>query len=399
MSSQPKPTQGGDAAHIFHPPTSSDTLPESPSTTNAFHLSIRIISYVLLHILLKTFAILQVCSAAAHEHICRLFALPPCQVHGPRESAIVIVGGDHELGRHIAFNFSELGYTVFVLCPDRRAAIQPATDASNVSSLIQEWHTRIKRSGHSATPWGLLAPIVLDMTSHAQRTRAFETVDAYCATHTLYLVAVIVLPAPKFITRTGLNISAWGDVVRECLVEPISVVQDYVNLLTAASGRVVLLLASGHQPWIPSLYKGVLRSVAQYLRQELNVLGIKISTVTAGPSAPITDASAPIRSEPSHSVTAGNTLHKRSGKTQRTTQDYFPSQLGISCCIASIRNTIEEVMPHFAIRHEETLNTSQVPGKAIHGWSSCVLTRCIRFVAYDTAFMLAIHGPLPLLTG
>lgn len=66
--------------------------------------------------------------------------------------------------------------------------------------LIQEWHTRIKKSGHSTSPWGLLAPIVLDMTSHAQRTRAFETVDAYCATHTLYLVAVIVLPAPNFIS-------------------------------------------------------------------------------------------------------------------------------------------------------------------------------------------------------
>lgn len=96
MSTQPKPAlfQGGDAAHILHPPTSSDTFPESQSTTNAFHLSIRIISYVLLHILLKAFVILQVCSAAAHEHICRFFALPPCQVHGPRESAIVIVDGD-----------------------------------------------------------------------------------------------------------------------------------------------------------------------------------------------------------------------------------------------------------------------------------------------------------------
>lgn len=174
-----------------------------------------------------------------------------------------------------------------------------------------------------------------------------------------------------------------------------------MNLLTAASGRVVLLLAcehqrsrffcvhvpshtnlraAGHQPWTPSLYKGVLCSVAQYLRQELNVLGIKISTVTAGPSAPITDASAPIRSEPrcaclpfgtiprfnspgSHSVTAGNTLHERSGETRRTTQHYFPSRLGISCCIASIRNTIEEVMPHFAVRHEEV-------------W--CVLLRVVR---------------------
>lgn len=40
----------------------------------------------------------------------------------------------------------------------------------------------------------MLAPIVLDMNSGAQRAHAVETVDAYCATHNLHLVAVIVLP-------------------------------------------------------------------------------------------------------------------------------------------------------------------------------------------------------------
>ncbi|KAI0709442.1 hypothetical protein C8Q76DRAFT_770269 [Earliella scabrosa] len=252
----------------------------------------RIILFIALRLLLETFSIFQSLSYAVHERLCRFFALPPCQVHGPRESAIVIVGGDDALGRHIAFDCSEQGYTVFALCPDRHPAIEAAPDASNVSSLIQEWHQRIKRSGHSTSPWGLVAPIVLDMTSSAQRTRAFETVDAYCATHSLHLVAVIVLPPSNYITSkpacTGpVTISAWGNVVRESLVEPISVIQDYVRLLAAVSGRVVLVLASGHQPWISSLSKGALRSVAQYLRQELDVLGIKISTIVAGPSAPV----------------------------------------------------------------------------------------------------------------
>lgn len=43
------------------------------------------------------------------------------------------------------------------------------------------------------------------MAADAQRTRAFETVDAYCATHSLQLVAVIVLPGPVPIP----NISTW----------------------------------------------------------------------------------------------------------------------------------------------------------------------------------------------
>ncbi|KAI0748304.1 hypothetical protein C8Q80DRAFT_731073 [Daedaleopsis nitida] len=251
--------------------------------------------YTALLVALGLFSVSQAFALSAHERLCRFLGLSPCQVHGPRESAIVIVGGDDDLGRHLALNFSQQGYTVFALCPDRQPAVQSAPgDASNVSSLIQEWHQRIKRSGESTSPWGLVAPIVLDMTSGAQRTRAFETVDAYCATHCLHLVAVIVLPAPSFITskpaRAGLSISAWGDLVRGCLVEPISVVEDYAGLLSATSGRVVLLLASGHHQWIPPLHRDVLRSVARHLREELTASGTRISLVTAGPSAPVSKA-------------------------------------------------------------------------------------------------------------
>lgn len=35
------------------------------------------------------------------------------------------------------------------------------------------------------------------MSSRAQCTRAFETVDAYCAAHNLHLVAALLLPAPR----------------------------------------------------------------------------------------------------------------------------------------------------------------------------------------------------------
>ncbi len=45
--------------------------------------------------------------------------------------------------------------------------------------------------------------------------------------------------------RAGLdlNVSAWYEVIRAHLVEPISIVQDYVGALAAASGRVVVLFS------------------------------------------------------------------------------------------------------------------------------------------------------------
>ncbi len=46
---------------------------------------------------------------------------------------------------------------------------------------------------------------------------------------------------------------------------------------------------AGHQPWSPSLqslHKEMLLSAAHFLSQELDPLGIKVSTVSIGPSAP-----------------------------------------------------------------------------------------------------------------
>ncbi|RPD66322.1 hypothetical protein L226DRAFT_195573 [Lentinus tigrinus ALCF2SS1-7] len=266
-----------------------------PSRINALECT-RIVMHMFFRVLLGTFSAIQGYAAGAHERLCRFFGLSPSALHGPTQSAIVIVAGDDDIGRHIALDFSELGYTVFVLCPDKphgdpQSTASSTRDASNVSSrLIQDWHQRIKRSGRSPSPWGLVAPIVLDMTSSTQRIRAVETVGAYCATHSLHLVAVIVQPAPGFImskpSREGLDVTAWGDVVGRCLVQPISLVQDYMELLAAATGRVILLHASGDQVWSSSLHKGIISSAAQYLRQELDPFSIKVSTVSVGPFAP-----------------------------------------------------------------------------------------------------------------
>ncbi|KAI1794537.1 hypothetical protein LXA43DRAFT_995466 [Ganoderma leucocontextum] len=301
-----------------------------------------------LRLLLGALAVVERVTDAAHERLCQFLCLPACELRGPRNSAVVVVGGDDALGRHIALSFSQLGYTVFALCPDKPQAQAPSdADASNVSSLIQEWHQRIKRSGHS--PWGLVAPIVLDVDSDAQRARAVETVDAYCAAHNLHLVAILVAPSrsctsPKPLQsgRAGLdlNVSAWYEVLRSHLVEPISIVQDYVGALTPASGRVVVLLSSGHQPWSPSLqslHKGTLLSAAHFLSQELDPLGIKVSTVSIGPSAP---------------AKASQITHAETSTARRAAR-----KLGTGGYLWSIPKTIEEVLHHFAVDNEEVWRT------------------------------------------
>ncbi|KAI0831496.1 hypothetical protein BC628DRAFT_1407942 [Trametes gibbosa] len=251
-------------------------------------LCVRVLSALCVPLLLRCLAAWEGVAARAHALLCRFSTLTPCQVYGPREGAVVIVGADDDVGRHLALDFSELGYTVFALCPDR-----PASDSSE--ALIQEWHKRIKRSGRA--PWGLVAPIVLDVTSGTQRTHAAETVDAYCGTHNLHLVAVIVLHAsapapPKPLAGSAADVSAWADTVRQCLVDPISVVYDYSDLLAAASGRVVLLLTSGDQLGRRSAHLRALESAAQYLRREFDLLGIRVATVSAVPFAPASQSAA-----------------------------------------------------------------------------------------------------------
>ncbi|KAI8998471.1 hypothetical protein BD414DRAFT_407239 [Trametes punicea] len=284
------------SAGYHYPPGHSAASGLAVPESRAFALRcVVVLLYLCLSLLFKCLSVWERIKARSHERLCDLLAISPCQVYEPEESAVVIIGGDEGVGRHIALNFSERGCTVFVLCPEALPLPQDQArqDRSNASSLIQEWHQRIKRSGRS--PWGLVAPIVLDMSSGAQRTHAYETVDAYCAAHHLQLAAVIVLPtsvristpgAPRSLVRGRTDVSAWADIVRRCLVEPVSVVQDYSNMLAAASGRVVLLAASDDPAWTPSAYVRTLESAARFLRQELGSAGIRVSTVSTGPFAP-----------------------------------------------------------------------------------------------------------------
>ncbi|KAI0673038.1 hypothetical protein C8Q78DRAFT_1022475 [Trametes maxima] len=336
------PGQPSAAPHHFTPNRCLRALATRERGGAATLLLVRVLSFLLFSFLLNAFSLWEGLRTRVHGRLCRIFARPPSQVYRPNQSAVVIVGADDDVGRHLALSFSELGCTVFALCPDKPAAPRLLNEAllevSNVSSLIQEWHKRIKRSGRS--PWGLLAPIVLDMNSGTQRTHAVETVDAYCTAHHLRLSAVIVLPAtgppPPKPPASGPRDAptAWPDILRQCHVEgPIAVVQAYSDLLAAASGRVVLLLTSGDQLRGHPAHLGVLQSVARGLRQELGTLGIKVTTVSTGPFAPASKRSAPAGYNAS---TTGTPASSGGGDYDR-----------------GVLSALREMLRHFSVRYED----------------------------------------------
>jgi len=257
----------------------------------------------------------QYLSSSCYDYLSRVCGLPPCGVFRVQDSAIVIVGGEGELGRSIALNFSESGYTVFTLHPTQQqvAVGELSTQSADTSSatLLYAWHKRKERSDH---PWGLVAPIALDMTSAADRKRASETIRAYCATHSLQLVALISLSPPAHSpgssdTASSQNTAStpaskaqlkrratkdfsqaliWGDMVAQSVREPIVMFQDYIDMLARVSGRIIMLstcsdTVSSHLFPLSSAFDGIQRSVAQYLGQQLDFYGIKLCTVATGP--------------------------------------------------------------------------------------------------------------------
>lgn len=185
------------------------------------------------------------------------------------------------IGRSASLKYSELGYTVFALCPDRQRPLTGRPRSSNVSSvstilsiheigfifydqILYAWHLKKERSPNHS--WGLIAPIVVDVTSKADRLRAFETVKAYCSDHALNLVALIIFPPtyqgpsepssphlteipldfPKLIPQKLLPLNlakddVWQDSVFREVTEPVLIAQEYVRLLRKSSGRVIIV--------------------------------------------------------------------------------------------------------------------------------------------------------------
>ncbi|EIM90185.1 uncharacterized protein STEHIDRAFT_166426 [Stereum hirsutum FP-91666 SS1] len=123
---------------------------------------------------------------------CGALRVQPCGVYPPHESAILILGAHQGLGRSAALRFSELGYTVFALFPNEMR--QEDEGISDVAALLYIWHNRKERS--RTIPWGVVAPMSLDVWSASQRNRVRETIQAFCSEYDLHLVSLILCGTP-----------------------------------------------------------------------------------------------------------------------------------------------------------------------------------------------------------
>ncbi|KAH8106767.1 hypothetical protein BXZ70DRAFT_1027556 [Cristinia sonorae] len=281
-------------------------LSELPATL-CLALGCRALAYVV--------ALSQSLSSSCYTYFSRFCGLPPCGVFRVQDSAIVVIGGEGELGRTMALRFSELGYTVFTLHPTLQYMPMSESSSQTVdtspATLLYQWH---KKKEQSSRVWGLVAPIALDITSATDRKRASETVKAYCTSHSLQLVALISLAQPSFpstysdpvpeinassstttptqlkrrSTKDFSHALVWGDMVAQSIREPIVIFQDYIEMLARVSGRIIMVSTSSdpinsHHNLFTSAFDGIQRSISQYLAQQLNFHGIKLCTVSAGP--------------------------------------------------------------------------------------------------------------------
>lgn len=128
--------------------------------------------------------------------------------------------------------------------------------------ILYSWHLKKERSPDH--PWGLIAPIVVDISSKADRMRAYETVKAYCSDHALHLSALIEFP-PSYegssepssphsadpirqnpLPRNLLPLAfskddVWQDAVFREITEPVLITQEFARLLKKSSGRVIVV--------------------------------------------------------------------------------------------------------------------------------------------------------------
>lgn len=169
---------------------------------------------------------------------------------------------DPGVGRNAALSFSELGYTVFALCPNRQEESGPHLTSDRpreVASLLYIWHNRKERS--RSIPWGMVAPMPLNLWSRSQREAVHETVHAHCTNYDLHLVALVISPTSNSLHPTSppfenasnsterlgappkihAGEDAWRISVIDEVTEPVIMACDYRALLSEASGRVIIL--------------------------------------------------------------------------------------------------------------------------------------------------------------
>ncbi|KIM87541.1 hypothetical protein PILCRDRAFT_815080 [Piloderma croceum F 1598] len=245
-----------------------------------------------------------------------VFDVSPNRIFRVQDSAVLILNAEDGIGQTAALKYSELGYTVFALCPDHQRGISVATRGpSSVSSILYFWHLKKERSPDH--PWGLIAPIVVDISSKADRLRAYETVKAYCSDHSLHLTALIAFPPiyetpsestppssaathplvqgplthlrPKFLPLSFSKDSVWQDSVFREITEPVLIIQEYIRLLKDSSGRVIIVsgcsqgrFLSGYRFGCRSTLDEARRSIAHSVGCELKPFGVKVSSLVSG---------------------------------------------------------------------------------------------------------------------
>ncbi|KII88670.1 hypothetical protein PLICRDRAFT_41875 [Plicaturopsis crispa FD-325 SS-3] len=273
----------------------------------------RLVFYLWMYSLSILLSILGNLSSFLFRALCVVMRLRPCIVTDAQESAILVIGADHGIGKDITMKLSELGYTVFAICPDKHAANSVAFEtSSDVSSLLYSWH--IQKGRFPNRPWGLVAPISLDISSKSHRQHAYETIKAYCSDHLLHLAALVVLPptpddmpsrtasqrhAATSSTDLGLSESrnylpvflakdsAWKSLVTREVTEPVLLLRDYIKLLRKSAGRIIMVSGCSDSSItgidLCSPMDEARRSIARTMNFELEPFGIKVVSVVAGP--------------------------------------------------------------------------------------------------------------------
>ncbi|KAL0947415.1 hypothetical protein HGRIS_013528 [Hohenbuehelia grisea] len=235
----------------------------------------------------------------AHEAFNAIIGTEGSPAIRPSRSAVLILGTEDD--GNLALEFSKLGFTVFVV--SRRPSA--SSSSHDLSSLLYHWHHLKERSPRSA--WGLIAPINMDPRSKLDRSKAYETVHAYCFEHSLGLIGLIDLPhrrderdeiatplttsststssservSPEYTLSNGapLREVIYNDITLPCLIA-----QDYLSLLSRSSGRLIVVSGVAESNWFHFRASMRLRrATSQILRDRLHPLGINVTLITSSP--------------------------------------------------------------------------------------------------------------------
>lgn len=103
------------------------------------------------------------------------------------------------------------------------------------ASLLYTWHCQKDQT------WGLIVPVVLDTQDESERSRAAETITAYCATQHLQLTNIVFFTAatPSVVKGKRHNVAKrtqWS------VSDVMTIVHDYAHLLQMTGGGRIIVV-------------------------------------------------------------------------------------------------------------------------------------------------------------